>query len=118
MMKQFYGALWSRHHPWRVLVASGLIVTYLVLTGGALHCQMLMPARSAHHHDHSGSNGHNSHCALTNHCAIAAIHTAVNAGFDPLQITALSFHSHPAPAGFTLSVSRAPRGPPAVSPTV
>jgi len=117
-MRKFHSSPWSRFQSCRSVVAAGLIVTYLILVGGALHCQLLAPNHAAHHHDPSGSNGHASHCAITNHCAIAVIHTATVAGFNPLQVTELSFHSHPAPAGFNLAISNAPRGPPPVFPTV
>lgn len=52
---------------WRSLVAAGLMVSYLALTGEAIHCQFV----STTHHEHQGKTSkqvnHANHCLLANH---------------------------------------------------
>jgi len=115
---KFLFAPWSRFQPWRVVVATGLIVSYLALTGEAIHCQYFDHNHSSHQHSSAPAKDHKAHCATAGHCSAAAIQTATITGVDPIQVAALLFHSTPAPAGFSVSIPSSPRAPPSVSLTV
>jgi len=108
----------SPDRPWRLILASVVIVNYLVLLGEAIHCQYFDHDHDAHQHSSVPAKDHKAHCAVAGHCSAAAIQTATISGIDPLQLAELRLHSDPALAGFSLVISSSPRAPPSVSLTV
>ena len=101
----------------RALVAA-VLLSYLALTGEAIHCQYFAHDHDAHQHSSVPAKDHKAHCAVAGHCSAAAIQTATITGIDPIQVAALLFHSTPALAGFNVSLSSSPRAPPSASLTV
>jgi len=103
----------------RMLVVA-VLLSYLALTGEAIHCQYFDHDHdhAAHHQSSEQNNGHQSHCRMACHCAATAIQTTTITHASPLQVAELLFPTNPPPAGFTLIVSSSPRAPPSVNPTV
>jgi hypothetical protein len=97
----------------RALVVA-VLLSYLALTGEAIHCQYFAHDHDAHQHSSVPAKDHKAHCAVAGHCSAAAIQTASITGVDPIQVAALLFHSTPALAGFSVSLSSSPRAPPSV----
>ncbi|HTP40972.1 MAG TPA: hypothetical protein VML36_00980 [Nitrospiria bacterium] len=95
-----------------------VLLSYLALTGEAIHCQYFDHDHAAHHHSSEQTKGHQSHCMMAGHCAATALQTATITVIDPVQVAALLFHSTPALAGFSVSLSSSPRAPPSVTLTV
>jgi len=117
MLKSFCSQ-WSRFQPWRMIITIGVVVSYLALTGEAIHCQYFDHNHTTHQHSPAPAKDHKAHCAVAGHCSAAAIQTAAFAGIHPHQVAALVLPSSPAFAGFALVGSSAPRAPPSVSLTV
>ena len=108
----------SPDRPWRLILASVVIVNYLVLLGEAIHCQYFDHDHAAHHHSQAQAKDHKAHCATAGHCSAAAIQTATMTGLDPLRDAEQQEQPSPERVHFGFIASNSPRAPPAPPLTV
>jgi hypothetical protein len=95
---------------WRALVAVGLVISYLALTGEAIHCQFVPTNHHAHQGKTSKQVNHANHCLLANQSS-ATMTTAVVVAIPvlfPIGLHGESPHYRDTPSPFALLPARAP----------
>ncbi|HET6465214.1 MAG TPA: hypothetical protein VFH55_06360 [Nitrospiria bacterium] len=106
-----------RSWSWRFILTAGVIISYLTLTGEAIHCQYATHTHEEHHssssHDH-----HATHCIMSTHCAAAAMHSAVCVQCSPLRLFARLGGDNPIAHESGGIIVPSSRAPPSVSFTV